>query len=492
MKTFALVPVLILTITPLTTQAADWNQWRGAARNGVAADSPPLLDALPPMGLKPVWTSQDEIASAQNGGWSSPVVVDGKVYIFTHKKTRFGDNSLPKPKYPWLPPENRGGMSDEEYAQYERNRRDEDEARSKFFRYDEVTFCLNAQNGQTIWKNERKSVYTRFPQSGSPAVVDGKLYTLGAGLVARCIDAVTGADVWQTSLPGQFRDEMMQSSFVVADGAAVVLANELFGLDAQSGQILWQTHQDDDRILHTSPVVWQNGELALVICNLPSGETICVDPKTGTQLWRIESFGGNSTPIVAGDLLLTYGSSRKGGLRCYKLSLTGAEHLWTCQRTADPGSSPVVVGNCVFVQGERRLACVSLADGTPLWMTDLDLNNPRYTSLVAADNKVVYTFDGMLLFAADAGQYRQLINAKFDTKGLLAEETVFRKMLNIDELERSADGQKEAERLWREKIGNGGPLPCATPAIVDGRIYLRLKNSVACYDLRSDSSSATE
>ncbi len=481
----SLCSLLLTGMFIVAASAGDWNQWRGAGRDGVDADSPALVGELPGEGLRPIWLARDEVPALKSGGWGSPVVAGGKVFLFTHTKSKAQDGELPAKKFPWLPPEKRVGMSDAEYEQYEVNRRDEDEAHSKFFSFDEVTYCLDANNGKLYWSNNRKSFYTRFMQSGSPAVVDGKLYVLGAGRVARCINASNGEDVWQKALPGEFRDEHLQSSFVVVDGVAVVLAVQLYGLDAATGEILWQTKEDTTEQLHTSPVVWNSEKGPRVICNIPGGSTLCVDAKSGREIWRVESLAGHSTPIVTGDRLLTYGGSRKSGLRCFKLSDTGAENVWSCQSIADSGSSPVVLGDYVYAQGERRLACVRLADGETAWMTQLDMNQPRYTSLIAADGKVIYGFEGLLCFAADGSDYKQLINGKIDKDGLLAEESAFRKMLKMDELEKTAEGQKEAEELWRNQIGNNGPLTCATPAIVDGRIYFRLKDGLACYDLRS-------
>lgn len=476
------VAVALTVCTCLPAVADDWNQWRGPDRDGVAAVSPPLREALPDGGLKPVWITTKDMPQARNGGWSSPVVADGRVFLFSHSKIKVAEPG-PK-KFPWLPPEKRVSMTDEEYQAYEVKRRDEDEARAKAYQFKETIYCLDAADGKLLWTNQRDSVYTRFAQSSSPTVIDGRLYVLGAGRVARCVDAADGRNLWDRKLPGEFRDEYLQSSFAVADGVAVVLCGALFGLDAVTGEILWENNDDESRTLHSSPAVYDAGGRQLIIANIPGGETICVDPQDGRTLWSIESQAGHSSPLVVGDKLLTYGSSRKAGLRCFQLSPQGAEELWVCQRVADPGSSPVVVGGNVYVQGERRLACVDLETGDQQWMTNLDISNPRYTSLVAADGKVIYAFEGVLCFSADPEEYRQLMNARIDAGGLLAEEAAFRRQLNIDELEKTAEGQKEAEQLWRKTFNNAGPLPCASPAIVDGRLYVRLKNGVACYDLR--------
>ena len=476
--------MLLCLMTFPSAGTADWHQWRGEHRDGVAHECPPLVDALPPGGLRPTWISAGTIPSAQSGGWSSPVVAEGKVYLAVHRRQRVGGGELPPRQFPALPPEKRTGMSDEEFRRYEEQRRIEDEQRAKRFRYDELVYCWDAETGKERWVFETPSRYTRFPQSSSPAIFDGRLYVLGAGRVARCLDAETGEQLWQTQLPGDFRDEFLQSSLAVADGAAIVLAGWLFGLDCTTGRILWQGDPQKTQGTHTSPVVWSHEDRELVIVNVAGNQTICITPRTGEELWRVTTEGGQATPVVVEDKLITYGNNRRKGLRCFQLSASGAEPLWVHQRLSDPGSSPVVVDGTVFVQGERRLAGVDLKTGKALWSTLLDLENPRYTSLVAADEKIFYAYDGLLCFAADRDEFTPLMQGKVDASGLLAEESEFRKRLKIDELELTAQGQQEAERIWRQQIHNQGPLPCVTPAIDDGKLYLRLKDRIACYDLR--------
>ena len=476
----------LLTVSPLF--AGDWTQWRGNNRDGVAVDSPTMISVMPDSGLKPAWRSESIGSGKNEGGWGSPVVVhfDGeagqRVYLFTHNRIKLRD--VPRKKFPWLAPDKRVGMTEKEYQEYEVKRRDEDEFIAKSYAFRETVYCLNGANGETIWKNESDSHYTRFPQSGSPTVANGKLYILGAGRNVRCIDALTGKDVWTVKLTGDFRDEFWQSCFVVEDGLAVCLCGHLIALDIKDGSIVWEGDPKTTNGSHASPVLWKHEETSYVVSNVGRGETACFELKTGQEVWRVKSEAGVATPVIAGNRLITYGNSRKKGLRCFVMSKTFAEHIWTFNGCQDKGSSPVVVGNYVFVQGEKRLACVNLETGDDEWMTTLDLGRPQYTSLVAADSKVFYALEGILCFEASPEEFRPLIEAKFDDTGLMASEASFRKILGLAGLEKEKDGLRKAEKLYNAKIGRQGPLACASPAIADGRIFIRLRNGIACYDLQ--------
>ncbi len=473
---------MVLGLPFVDACAGDWNQWRGSNRDGLAVDSPRLIDALPAEGLRPVWKSET-IRSGRDGGWGSPAVADGKVYLFAHERIKLSDPG--KAKFPWLAPEKRTGMSAEQYAEYEVNRRNEDEARAKAFKFRELIYCLDAQTGGTLWKNETDSLYSRFPQSGSATVLDGRLYILGAGLRARCLDAQTGSEIWNQRLEGEFRDEFFQSSIVIAEGVAVLVGKGLMGLDVVTGKPLWTGDGKTLRGSHSSPVVWKHDGRELIVVNVAGGKTVCLEPRTGKELWRVASEGGVSTPLIVGDRLLTYGNSRKKGLRCFDMSAEQATPAWEFHGTADKGSSPVAVGNHVFVQGERRLVCVNLETGRADWSTTLDLSRPQYTSLIAADGKVFYALEGLLCFDASPEGFEPLIDAKMNAAGLMAPESLFRASLGLDALEKEPGGLEKSVRLLQKTIGRQGPVACVTPAIADGRLYLRVGDGIVCYDLRA-------
>ena len=481
----ALFCLFIFTTT--YAQAGEWNQWLGPHRNGMAIDSPALIESLPERGIKPNWiVNQDTIPGISSSGWASPIVTEDYVLLFTHKKTKTIDGKLPPVKFPYLPPEKRTGMTDEEYKQYEVKRRDEQQRRAKSYRYDEFLYCLHRKNGKLVWSNEHSSVYTRFAQSASPTVNDGRVFLQSAGRLARCVDLNTGKEIWSTQIPGEFRDEYLQSSFLVVRNIAITLSRGLIAFDADNGEILWQIENENGKVSHCSPAIWDSPDGPVVICNIGGGDTKAVLASTGETVWELNVGANHSSPLVFEDKLILYSSSRKNGLLCFELNNQAPKQLWQYRGVADSGSTPVISNGLVFAQGERRLACIDLSDGREQWMTMLDMNRPRYSSLISADNQVFYGFDGVLAFKASKKEFTPTMRAKIDRDGLLADEEVFREKLGINNLERTAEGQIEAEKLWNRQFSNG-PLVCTTPAIADGVLFIRLKHGIACYDLSSRS-----
>lgn len=474
--------VLIVAAGAIALSAADWNQWRGALRDGVDHDSPRLIQSLPEGGLAAAWVNK-ELPGAGGGGWSCPVVAQGKVFLYSHVRAKDAEKDLPPRKYPSLTEERKAEMSPDEIKAYEQARGEEEAQRRRMLRYHDRIQCLDAASGELLWTSDSPSKFTQFPQSSSPAVVENHLYLLGAGRLARCLEIENGKELWHTRLPGDFSEECQHSSFALADGVAVVLAGRLFALDAATGKILWQSEDPPTADLHASPVVWEHKRKSWFIASVSGRDTVCVEPRTGEEAWRISADVGHATPLVVGDRLITYGHSRKNGLRCFRISLEGAEPEWSYSGISDPGSSPLVLRDRLFVQGEKRLACLDLATGKPVWTAELDFRDPRYTSLVAGDDTVFYALEGLLAFSATADRFTPVWQGKLDNAGLLADEPTFRRLLDADRLESTAEGQKQFERLWRQKFSGGGPLACTTPALAGGRLYLRTSSGVVCLDL---------
>jgi outer membrane protein assembly factor BamB len=289
-------------------------------------------------------------------------------------------------------------------------------------------------------------------------------------------------------LPGAFRDEYFSSSFVVTGETALVACGPLTALSTRDGQLLWQGDTPPDNQSHSSPAVWQAGSGPVAIVNTAEGRTQAYRVSDGKKHWELGAGAGRSSPIIAGDLLLIYGSSRKNGLSAFRLEADAPdkqpELAWQFQRAADSGSTPVVRGDSVFVQGEKRLAKVRLSDGEPLWQTTMKISNPRYTSLIAAGDQVFFGWEGLLSFKAGGEKFRQHYDAKIDSDAVLIRADDLRAKLQLDRVTTENGGLQESERLWQQRAVRSGPLACSTPAVSDGRIVIRLRDAVVCYDLR--------
>lgn len=465
---------------------ADWPQWRGPNRSGYA-ESGPLRTDLPEEGLSPVWKI-DSFAGGTSGGWSSPVISGNRVFVYSHTKDKKGDAELGKAKYPWLAPEKRTGMTDEEYREYEVKRRDENERRAKSYEFSQRLICIDLESGETVWDRKAETVYTRFTQSSTPCVADNKVLVLTPARTAICYDADTGDTIWQKSIPGAFRDEFFSSSFAVVGDTALVSCGPLVAFDLATGDIRWMGSGATDYQSHSSPVIWDSESGSIAITNHSGGVTQAYRITDGQRLWEMKTGAGSSTPIVADDTLLTYGSSRKSGLTAYQLNAKAPAEQptqkWQFQRAADSGSTPVVRGEYVFVQGEKRVAKVRLEDGKSIWQTTLKISTPKYTSMISAGDQVFYSWEGLLSFNAESDRFQKIYDAEIDTKGQLIQADDLRRLLKYDEISAEEDGLAKAEKLWQKEAIKSGPLGCTTPAFSNGHLVLRLKNAVVCYDLK--------
>ena len=466
--------------------ADDWPQWRGPDRAGAAA-GPPLIAEAPPAGLVPVWAVDLSEATGESvdGGWASPVVADGRVFLAVAGRVKKGGVELPEPKFPDLTDEQEAALSPEALAEYTRNRREESlERRKAAFTGREALHAFDAATGERLWTDARDAPVTRFPQSSTPAVAGDLIVRLSGDRVLRAANAADGAARWETRLPGEFDSEQISSSPAVRDGRIYLLAGRLFAVNLADGAVVWENPEVAGT--HSSPAVWGNeaGDGgAVVVVNVDDGATVGVDAADGRELWRLTDTGAaRSSPVLAGDRLLTFGGSRKGGLRCYELSRDEPKPLWKYQKLSDPGASPVVGGGLVLAAGDRRLDCVNLEDGAPRWTTRLDLANPRYTSPVAVLNDDgggagLYTFGRVLAFDWTGEAFRPRFDLAAGPGGLAKTEARWREELNL-----TADAPEDAKRFDRE-VTRRGLLPCASPAVVGGRVYLRLNGRLACYEL---------
>ena len=511
---------LALTTFSVSPLPGEWNQWRGSQRNGVSDDSTPIVSALPQGKLEPVWESET-IPSDHDGGHSSPVVSGGRAYLSLvwhsrvpseirliddevvgavgHRGTKVLGPELTKKMEEARkarPASLRGAALEEAAKKWvEGNFTEEQklvlgswaEQRYKqgknaidvelldkvalrqnkpfanpaeMLAWAEAEFppevrdrilaaipdtikvgkdtlvCLDAQSGRLLWKFEHEGKPTGRSTSGTPAVVDGKVFTAGSTHLY-AINAEDGALIWKTELkpPGSGSSPLVQGDRIY------LMAGALGCFAADTGKLLWTSK--DARGSTSSPVLWQTSDGSTTLVVSASGAVLGLDPATGEKRWQVEG-GGEASPVVDGDHLVIFSGVQDVGLRCYLAQKDAPpktlwSHWWMSRRYS---GSPIIHEGHVYLMCGGKHQCLALADGKLKWQEDVE---STITSPLL--------MDGKLISVEQNGMFLRLIKADPASYQLL--------------------GRAKVEAMW-----------CPTPAPANGRLIVRRKDKVVCFDLR--------
>lgn len=396
--------ILLLVGTGVT--AADWPQWLGPHRDGSSPEKvAPWKQAPKVLWRKPV-----------GEGHSSPVVAGGKVFVHA-------------------------GVKDKDQ---------------------EEVIAFDAKDGTELWRTgyDRvpfKSVFGNGPRA-TPAVVDGRIYTLGVTGILSCITTDKGEKVWQEDTLKKFNAKNLVfgvscSPLIEGDKVLVNVGGKgasivAFGKD--KGDVVWKAL--DDPASYSSPIVFGTGKERQVVF-LTAANLVGLSPNDGSVFWKfplVDKLAESSTtPVKVGDILLgssvTYGSV---GLKLEtKDGKSAASQLWKNDTLTCYFSTPVAVGkeHVYMVTGNiippssTTLRCVEVKTGKELW------SRPKVGKYHAS---LLRTGDDKLLMLDDSG--------------------------NLMLLEPNG---KEYKELARSKVcGN----TWAHPALSNGRLYVRDARELIC------------
>ncbi|MEN3943552.1 PQQ-binding-like beta-propeller repeat protein [Prosthecobacter sp. SYSU 5D2] len=510
--------VSTLTLLSLSTALADWPQWRGPARDGVSTDTTPIAESFPEEGLTKVWES-DFIPSDHLGGHGSPVVAGEQAFISVvwHDKVpseqrEIDSEVMQQMNYRGTSPElakkmeadrlsmpaMRGAKLDEWLAAWRKENLSKKEdlslgkwAESRFkagksalpleelarvskrqnkpfanldafkqWMEDEnfsqpvkdklmvavpntikvakdVVVCLDVNTGKEVWKFEAEGKPTGRSSSSTAAVVDEKVYAAGSTHLY-CLNQKDGKMLWKAPLPS---GGPAASPLVVGD-TVYMAAGRAQAFSTADGKILWE--QKDASGNTGSPVLWtpESGDPVLLVVG--SKTLYGLSPKDGKVLWNVEG-GGQSTPVTQGDWLVIYSGAKDVGLRAYQHVKDAApkaawSHFWETVRYS---GSPIIHDDHVYLTCGGKHQCVELATGKVTWLEN-EVNSTITSPIIADGKLIVYENNGshLRMVKAQPGAYQQLARAKVEGMG------------------------------------------CTSPALSNGRLIVRQREKLVCYDLR--------
>ena len=437
-----------LVLTQVCT-ADNYPQFRGANS-----------DAISPQPLPVTWSDVDGKQSnirwkisVEGEGWSQPIIWDGRLYMTAAVP------SDPSKKDAARPESNNGG--------YGRDRKD---LVNVVFQYQII--CFDVDSGQEVWRKSVKEGKPPMPRHSTNTyatetpVTDGKrIYAYFGMNGVHCLD-MDGNLLWQKDL-GVFEMRAgwgtASSPALLDDRLFVQVDNQeqsfLVALQASSGEEIWRVNRDESS-QYSSPFVWKNSlRNELVVGGMVYRS---YDPATGEILWKLDMNKGRSsaTPVSIGDRLYignefrNRGGDDDGGGRLYAIKPGGSGDItppgngmssefvqWRMDNSGIQMASPTHCGGNLYFF-ERRLGIVRCVD--------IETGRLEYESRVRGASAFWASpwSDGQHLYALDSNGNTHVIAAG-------------------DQLEVVAVNKLD-QQAW------------GTPAVANGRIYLRTVDHLYC------------
>lgn len=268
-----------------------WPQWRGPYRDGISYETG-LLQSWPEQGPELLWKTEPI-----GYGWSSPIVVNGMVYIT--------------------------GDIEEDL---------------KIFAYD--------TDGNLKWQTTNGRAWKKSYHGARAccAYSDGCIYNMNAHGRVACIDAKTGDEIWSVNILERFEGKNItwaMSECLLIDGGNLIVTPVgkkamVAALDRKNGQTLWATDPlEGDKLTHSSPIIFEHAGKRL-ISNCTSAHGFGIDADTGELMWTVpleNKYGTNISTPVYGMSKIYYVTPYSEMGRCYFLLPEKGRfrpvHLWT-------------------------------------------------------------------------------------------------------------------------------------------------------------------
>jgi outer membrane protein assembly factor BamB len=353
---------------------SDWPQFRGPRGDGtsLATDVPST------------WSETTHVAWKVNvpgRGRSSPVLLGERIWLTTAlergvQRTRIGADDMQTAEHVTL-----------------------------------EAVCLSRTDGGLLWRVQLADIDQPDPvhwlnswATPTPVVEPGRLYCDFGTFGTACLDAATGAILWQRRLPLDHQVGPGSSPVLWHDRLILVRdgrdAQYVAALDTSTGKTVWKT--DRPPIQTASPnlkksfvtplVVTHNGREQLIS---PTAHwVVALDPSTGKECWRVrhgEGFSIGSAPAYGHGLAFFSTGCFKAQLCAVRVEGTGdvtATHTaWKTLRQVPVMSSPVLVGDELYwVSDEGMVTCAEARSGEIVWQERL--GGSYLASILSAEGRL--------------------------------------------------------------------------------------------------------
>jgi outer membrane protein assembly factor BamB len=320
----------------------NWPEFRGPTGQGIYGGSDLPLE----------WSTTANIRWKQSipgKGWSSSIVVDGRVYLTTA-----------------VPGENDNNVSQSLRA-----------------------LCLDAASGKVLWDKEivqqdgstAPGIHAKNSHASPTPLTDGeRLYVHFGHQGIACLN-LAGAILWKNLDLGYKPVHGNGGSPVLCSGKLIFSCDGsdqqfVVALNSQTGKVIWKTPRESSsqqKFSFNTPLVIDVGAAKQVV-SAGSGVINAYDVETGREIWRVRHGGYSVVPrAVYGHglvfLCTGYNTPELLAIRADgQGDVTDTHVAWKTRRGAPNNPSPLLVGNELYLLSDAGTAsCLDAKTGKVRW-----------------------------------------------------------------------------------------------------------------------------
>jgi outer membrane protein assembly factor BamB len=317
-------PAAPTTNVSLTGAVEDWPRWRGPREDGISRETG-IVSQLPPGGPPQVWSADVGI------GYSSPVAVGGRLYLFTLVQGK------------------------------------------------ETLTAFDAGSGQILWSDESAGPAwkTRYPGTRATPVVEGDaIYTYGGGGELTCRDLASGKPRWTVNILKTTGSEPLGWG----QGSSPLLVGDLMYVQSgQGGAIAVAVKKGDGSVAWQSEARGVGGYAHPILADVSGQQQLVVfggkavfgmDPASGKTLWQQPwetNFDVNAATPVYRDGHVFVSSEYNKGCMMLRLTPGGAEKLWENKEVQSKVNGMILDGDHLYANSSGTIKCMSWPDGKIAW-----------------------------------------------------------------------------------------------------------------------------
>ena len=330
------IPFAMQSIPAITTDIADWTNWRGSNFEGKSASTSIQTDWS--NGLQKLWQVDYICQDKNTASWSAPVVQGNRLIV----PGRDAKNDL--------------------------------------------VFCLNSESGELIWKDSYESEAGDSHGPGSratPFINLDHVYTFGRRGDLVCWQLEDGKLVWRKNVKdvggaeptwGYSTTPLVLDNKVIVQGGGNAL---VIAYDKLTGDLLWKSMNGDAG--YAAAISMKIEDEVYLLIYQGTGLS-CLNPADGKVLWTAPwptEYGVNATtPIVSNDIIF-HTSGYKMGCEALQVTKIGFTVLWKNNLIEAQHSDPILIDGYIYgYSGESSrnnglFKCIELSTGKEMWSTTL-------------------------------------------------------------------------------------------------------------------------